>query len=308
MALIAPRVSVIVPAYLSHERIGSALEALRAQTFRDFETIVVNSSQEDATRQAVAATLPDTLFLQSPERLLPHAARNHGVARAQGDLLVFTDPDCRARPDWLGRLVAAHDRGRPVVGGAMGLCGGGPLEPGVHLSKFFWLLEGLPAGPKPVICTANALYSRAAWETVGPFDGDLFTGDALLSLRAGAQGLTPWFEPRAVVEHHHDGTLGEYWREFLFRGREFGGARAELEGWSRPLTVAHLVSSPGLLPLALARAGSAAFRGGWGRRYLRSLPVQVACKLAWSLGEARADWDRVCGRSTRPGLRGRGAA
>ena len=45
-----PRVSVVIPAYRSAATIAGTLTALRAQRFRDFETVVVDSSPDDATR------------------------------------------------------------------------------------------------------------------------------------------------------------------------------------------------------------------------------------------------------------------
>ena len=293
MIPLRPRVSVILPAYYSQDTIEACLDGLQTQTFRDFETILVNSSPEGRTGQIVTTRFPEVVFVQSPVRLLPHAARNYGVSLARGDLLVFTDPDCCARPYWLARIVEAHDAGHPVVGGSMGLVSPRWLECGIHLCKFFWLLTGLPAGPRQVICTANASYSRAVWEIIGPFDGNLFTGDAMLSMRAAAQGFQPWFEPRAIVEHRHEGNLSFYWHQFLMRGREFAGARARLEEWSRWRAAAYFALLPGLILLVLMRAGRHALRSGWGLQFVLTLPIQFVCRLAWSLGEARTHWTLV---------------
>jgi glycosyltransferase involved in cell wall biosynthesis len=112
-----PAVSVIIPAYDSHETIVGCLAALAGQTFRDFETIVVDSGPDETTARLVAASFPWVRFERSPHRLLPHAARNRGIEMAQADLLVFTDPDIYARPAWLERLVAAHVLTGAVIAG-----------------------------------------------------------------------------------------------------------------------------------------------------------------------------------------------
>ena len=106
-----PVVSILIPAYRSDDTLAECLAALRAQQFLDREVIVVNSSPGAATRRVVERHFPETIFEQAPGRLLPHAARNRAAALARGEILVFTDPDCRARPDWLERLVAAHRAG-----------------------------------------------------------------------------------------------------------------------------------------------------------------------------------------------------
>jgi GT2 family glycosyltransferase len=293
MALPKPRASVIIPAYHSDETIRACLESLRRQTWHDFETIVINSSPEDRTRRIVTEGFPEVAFEQSERRLFPHAARNRGVARASGQLLVFTDPDCVMRPDWLERLVTAVDAGREIVGGGMGLGSTDWLEQGVHLCKFSWILPGLAPGPRWILPTANVCYTRGAWDLVGPFDGDLFAGDALICWRAAAKGLLPWFEPAAVVEHLHQMSLASLWRERLMRGREFGAARASFEDWRRLRAAVRIVAAPALLAIVLARAGRDAARCGWGREFIKTLPVQFIGQLAWILGESRGFGERL---------------
>ncbi len=292
-----PRVSVVIPAYFSSGHINDALDALRVQSFKDFETIVVNSSPEQDTERTVTERYPEVRFFQSPTRLLPHAARNFGLEHAQGEILVFTDPDCRARPDWLELLVAAHDEGHPVVGGGMALRRPDRLQTGVHLCKFSWLLETLPRGHTTVICTANASYSRAVWDDIGPFDGHLFTGDAFQSWKAFRHGYPVWFEPRAVVEHVHDGDLVDYVREFCFRGREYSAARGRFESWSSLRALGALTMNPVVPFVEISRSGKSALRAGWARPFFGSLPIQVACRVAWALGEARGLVDFVAARS-----------
>jgi GT2 family glycosyltransferase len=284
----APRASVIIPAYYSDSTIEACLDALRAQTFQGFETIVVNSSPEERTREIVARHALGVVFVQSPVRLLPHAARNHGAERARGGLLVFTDPDCRPRPEWLERLISAHDAGHAVVGGAMGLASTAWFERGVHLCKFSWALEGLPAGEYPILPTASALYAREVWAKLGPFDGSRYCGDALHAWRAAEHGWRPWFEPRAVVEHRHLDTAVSLWHQRLARGEDFARARMEFEGWSRGRAAAYVVAVPLALLVVLGRSLRDAARSGWLGRCIATLPVQLVGQLAWCLGEARA--------------------
>lgn len=284
----SPRVSVIIPAYYSYDTVATCLAALRAQTFHDFETILINSSPEEITSQIVTTRFPEVTFEQSMTRLLPHAARNRGVRLARGELFVFTDPDCSARPDWLARLVEGYDAGHPVIGGGMELGSNRWFERGVHLCKFSWLLSGLTAGPRWILPSANVCYARDVWNQIGPFDEDYFCGDALLSWRTGAQGIPLWFEPQAVVEHRHEGNIRSLWRERLQRGQEFAVVRAKFEHWSWSRVAIFLTCFPLLVLLVLTRAGRDAFRSGWGRNFIVTLPVQFVGQLAWCLGEARA--------------------
>jgi GT2 family glycosyltransferase len=279
---------VVVPAYHSDSTIAACLDGLTAQTLADFEVIVVNSSQEEHTGRIVADRFPRARFEQAPARLLPHAARNRGVERARGDLLVFTDPDCVPAPDWLELLAAASDRGHGVVVGAMDLIGNSAYERAVHLCKFAPWLPGAPEGPRTIAPTANVLYTREAWDAVGPFPGDVFSGDTLHSWRVAALGFRPWFEPRAIVAHRHGGDLRSFLRERHLRGEEFARLRLAEERRSRGWAVLHLAAAPAIPFLELARVGRRATSAGWGGAFLRSAPLQLVANSAWAFGEAQA--------------------
>ena len=63
-----PRVSVVLPAYFSDGSIAQCLDAIHAQTFQDFEVIVVNSSPESRTKEIVTSRFPRVIFEQSSTR------------------------------------------------------------------------------------------------------------------------------------------------------------------------------------------------------------------------------------------------
>jgi glycosyltransferase involved in cell wall biosynthesis len=284
----SPQVSILIPAYFSDDTLPECLTSLRQQRFRDFEVILVNSSPGEGTRRFVEEHFPEVTFEQASNRLLPHAARNRAAERARGEILVFTDPDCRAHPDWLARLVDAHKAGHQLVCGSIELYdkSGDWFASGVHLCKYSFRLSRLRAGYTYVGGTANASCTRQVWESVGPFDGDRFAGDALFSWRAAAKTWRPWFEPRALTEHRYIGTIGSFWRERFARGQDFADARVVFERWPRARIAAYLVAFPALVAVVLARGANQAFQAGLGRDFLRTLPLQLVGHVAWSLGEA----------------------
>jgi|688.fasta_scaffold40666_4 GT2 family glycosyltransferase len=292
-----PSVSVVIPAYFSHPTLAGCLESLRRQQFHTFETILVNSSAEDTTGETVTGRFPEVRFFQSPQRLYPHAARNKGVEMASGGLLVFTDPDCTYGPDWLEQIVLGHRNGHPVVVGAMGHKSDSWFENGVHLTKFFEFLPGLPEGWRSIAPTANAAYDRAVWEGIGPFDGTIFTGDAVQSWKATLEGYPIRFMPKAVVYHRHEGDMGSFWRERWTRGAEFIDQRIRFFGWTPGRCLAYMAVMPlRLLHVLFVKAVLASFRSGWGLRYLWTLPVQFVGQLGWTLGEARGCWRHLTSR------------
>jgi glycosyltransferase involved in cell wall biosynthesis len=295
-----PRVSVIIPAYESTSTIAECLRGLRAQTLRDFEVIVVNSSADDETHRIVEREFPEAIFEQVNHRLLPHAARNAGALYAHGELLVFSDPDCRANPDWLERLVAAHDAGHALVCGAIELNDDARwLERGVHLCKYSFRLSGLTPGKTWVAGTANACCSRELWNAIGPFDGDHFSGDARFSWAAASRGHEPWFDPSAIVVHRYCGSMQDLLSERFSRGGDFAVARMHFGEWSRLRSLGHFAGFPLALALVMGRGLRDAFVAGRFRSFLATLPLQLIGHSAWLVGEERAYFSRVTHASRR---------
>ena len=292
-----PFVSVVIPAYYSVSTLSGCLNALRKQTYRSFEVILINSSPEQTTETLVRTRYPEVRFEQHAGRLLPHAARNRGVELARGDLLVFTDPDCSADPHWLEQLVLASGESGQALVGAMDLDSSDLWEKAIHLIKSHWLLPGLPAGIKRCAPTANAAYSRKLWEKIGPFKGDYFSGDGILSHRAALAGHAPRFVPFAIVRHRHLNSAMDLVRQRFLRGRDY--ARAQLCDMAPPglYDWMRLVFSWAALPIVLMRAGRDALHSGWLRPFLLTLPVQAIGHGFWSLGESfgaiEMIWKRV---------------
>lgn len=111
-----PRVSVLVPCYNLGAYLDEAVESVLAQTFQDFEILVVDDGSTDpATIQLLDGyERPKTTIYRTSNRGLA-AARNFLVERARGEYLCALDADDRLHPRYLERTVAALD-GDPSLG------------------------------------------------------------------------------------------------------------------------------------------------------------------------------------------------
>jgi glycosyltransferase involved in cell wall biosynthesis len=103
-----PAVSVVVPAYNVSRFIAEALESVFAQTFEDFEVIVVNdgSPDTDELERALAPYLPRLVYLKQENRG-PSAARNAGIRGARGPLVALLDADDVWLPTYLEEQLRA---------------------------------------------------------------------------------------------------------------------------------------------------------------------------------------------------------
>lgn len=284
----SPQVSVIIPAYFSQDTIAFCLQTLRAQTYRDFETIVVDSSPDARCEEIVRGGFPEVLFVRSPMRLLPHAARNRGASHARGSLFVFTDPDVSFDSQWLEALVRSHRGGGGPISGAIDCFGSRWLDCGVHLCKFGKWLPG--GSPRLIDCapTANLLVTRALYEAIGGFRDEEFLGDLIFSWEASRRGERLQFEPAAVVFHEHRHGIGSFLRERFERGIVFAGVRTRWHGSRRRTALFYLAVSvlPIRYPRILALVAGQAWRAGWRLRYLSTFPLFAAGHAASLAGES----------------------
>lgn len=111
-----PRVSVVLPTYNCADHLGPAIESVLAQTYEDFELLVVDDASTDATAEVVARFQGDARVrhLRHEVNRGPSAARNTGIHAATGELIAFIDADDHWAPGKLEAQVAAMED--PTVG------------------------------------------------------------------------------------------------------------------------------------------------------------------------------------------------
>ena len=179
-------VSIVIPCCNGGGFLPGALESLAAQTYRDFDVIVVDDGSTDPDTLAVLDALPDDVHLiRQQNRGLP-AARNAGFGAATGDLLLPLDCDDVLAPRFLERATTALDA-RPDKAFAfshMRLAGDkmGVLEKS-HDPFTQLFLNQLP------YCL---LMRRRTFEAAGGYDETMDRGyeDWEFNIRLGALGLT----------------------------------------------------------------------------------------------------------------------
>ena len=102
----SPTVSVIVPCYRVTAFISQTLDSLRAQTFRDFETIVVNDGcpETEALERTLAPYRDEIVYIKQENRGLA-GARNTGIKAGRAPFVAFLDGDDVWKPDYLAVQV-----------------------------------------------------------------------------------------------------------------------------------------------------------------------------------------------------------
>ena len=102
-------ISVIVPVFNAEKRLRACLDALTAQTFGDWELILIDDGSQDRSAEICReyrATFPErVVLLEGPNRGVSRA-RNRGLDAARGDWIAFCDADDAPEPRWLELLYA----------------------------------------------------------------------------------------------------------------------------------------------------------------------------------------------------------
>ena len=103
-----PFVTVLIPAYNAAETIQRAVDSALAQTYRNYEVVVVDDGSRDTTADIVTTLYGDRVrLLCLTSNQGESAAMNEGIAAAEGELIAFLDADDEWLPDKLARQVEA---------------------------------------------------------------------------------------------------------------------------------------------------------------------------------------------------------
>src|SRR5689334_23008717 len=108
------RVSVIVPTFNSARFLCEAIGSVHAQTYKDYEIIIVDDGSTDDTQNVVKELdKPCKYFYQNNAG--PSVARNYGISESSGEFVAFLDADDAWLPGKLEMQIRLFDR-HPEVG------------------------------------------------------------------------------------------------------------------------------------------------------------------------------------------------
>ncbi|MDN0196697.1 glycosyltransferase family A protein [Streptomyces sp. S.PNR 29] len=174
-----PAVSVVIPCHDYARYLPEALSSILAQTFRDWEVVIVDDGSTDDT-----AEVARSLIARHPDRRIRlvqqanagvSAARNTGIAAATGRYVLPLDADDVIAPTMLEKTVAVLDG-----------------DPGIAIAStdvFTFTDDDLPPQPMPLPAYSRelmlqrlimfycSLYRREVWQTVGGYDESMRAGE-----------------------------------------------------------------------------------------------------------------------------------
>jgi GT2 family glycosyltransferase len=198
------RASVVVPTHGDWEALQQCLRCLAAQTLPSeaFEILVADNNPTPEVPAGFA--IPANARIVPEPRPGSYAARNAAAREARGEILCFTDADCRPEPDWIAAGLAAFDADPSLgrIGGAIVLTPNGADWTVPELYDRMFNLRQRRYVERGYAATANLLVRRAVFERVGPFDADLrSSGDKEWNGRAARAGAPIAYSEAVRVRH-----------------------------------------------------------------------------------------------------------
>lgn len=233
------RVSVIIPNWNGARLLPTCLSALDQQTFRDFETVVVDNASTDDSRALMARDFPSVRVLALDHNGFFAGAVNAGIRSTTSEIVVLLNNDTEAEPAWLQELITALDANRQAGMAATKLRLFDQRDK-LHSAGDFFRVNGTPGNrgvweidagqyddptkspPLFGVCGGACAYRRAMLDEIGLFDEDLQFNceDVDLNWRARLAGYDCVFAPKAIVYHMLSASGGGAFASF-YVGRNF---------------------------------------------------------------------------------------
>ncbi len=210
-----PFVDVIIPHLNDRDRLMLCLEDLAHQSYpRERYSITVVDNGSDQPIDDLVARFPGVQALYESERGCG-SARNRGVQQTSGDILAFTDSDCRPERDWLtnGVRMLSGQAGQRVdiVGGEISLFAVDERNPtdAELFDKVFGFECRRYVERKHFAAGANIMVTRRTFNTIGPFLNGSQPEDLEWGRRATGLGFRIGYAPEVCVRHPARHTMLE---------------------------------------------------------------------------------------------------
>jgi GT2 family glycosyltransferase len=230
------KISVVIVNWNGAAHLPVCLNALHTQTFRDFETIVVDNASQDESLQLLARDYPEVKVIALSDNRGFTGGNNAGIRAAQGEFIILLNNDTEVDAQWLEEILAAFER-HPEAGIVASKMKLFDRRDTFHTAGDFYRLDGIP-GNRGVweidrgqydheeyvfsACGGSAAYRKSMLDQIGLLDEDFFYSceDIDLAWRAQLAGWKCVYAPKAVVYHRLSATGGGATASF-YDGRNF---------------------------------------------------------------------------------------
>jgi GT2 family glycosyltransferase len=219
-----PLFSVVIPHWNGKQFLQPCLDALRHQSYKPIEVIIVDNHSHDGSQQYIKANYPEVKLIELPENRGFTGACNAGMEAAQGDFLALLNNDTEVDSNWAKAVVDAFLQHEDVgiVASKMLLfnqrdqihtAGDGFTVDGRAFNRGVWQKDEGQFDKEEYVfgaCGGSSAYRKVLLEQIGLLDDDFFflLEDMDIAWRSQMAGWRTLYTPYAIVYHHLSATGG----------------------------------------------------------------------------------------------------
>jgi len=290
------KITIVSPLFNAHATILQCIGGLKNQSFTDFEVIFVDSSPNSYTKEIIMQN-SNYKLISSVKKLSSQSARNLGAKHAQGEILVFLDPDCIPDKDWLLNLYESFKKGYTVVGGSINCFPGNYWAGVAHIEKFWmWLPNGKSRILK-MFPSANFSIKKKLFDDLGGFYEKYEAADIEFCYRIADQKIEMLFNSRAVVSHIHNIKFIDLIKLRYDRGKQYADMKINRMRWSKYKSLIYIISSPFVPWYNLIHWMFVCINRKYASMYFLSFPTLLLCEYTWYFGQNIYYAKHVIGKS-----------
>lgn len=214
-------VSVIIPNYNYANSLPLCLRAVQSQTYPHIELILVDDGSTDDS--VAIATAMGVRVERTPQNMGCAGARNHGIALATGEILLFVDSDVALYPDAIANAVELLTQDS-TLGAVCGIHDPEPLIRDSMVEEYrgyqyhYWSItaEGLISFLFPATCAIR----RRVFDEIGPFNTRLRQTEEVDYGHRLTEKYGLLLSSKVRTRHDHDDRLGGLLRKMFKRARD----------------------------------------------------------------------------------------
>lgn len=226
------KVSIVIPNYNGIKYVETCLDALKKQTMKDVEILVIDNGSTDGSLELVQEKYPEVALVSMGTNTGFCGAVNEGIRRSQSPYVLLLNNDTQAAPTFVEELYGAIERDEQIFS-----CSAKMLQyhdrsriddAGDYYCALGWAYargKGAPAEKYDraddifFSCAGAAIYRKSILDQIGSFDENHFAylEDADIGYRARIYGYRNRYVPQAVVYHVGSASSGSVYNLFKTR-------------------------------------------------------------------------------------------